>query len=202
MQLYDFAKSGNCYKVRLFLSILSIDYDRIDVDLLGGETQSVEFLRVNPNGMVPVLVDGALVLSESAAILIYLARKYADKSWFPNDPLQSAQVVRWLAFEQNEGRYGLARARLIKLGLSTPLAKTGSLEESQNIGEIALRTLERQLAQTRWLAGTKSPTVTDIACYPYILLAPQGGLELDEYPSIQRWINDIKNIPGYCELLD
>lgn len=202
MQLYDFAKSGNCYKVRLLLSILAIDYERIPVDLLAGETQSATFLEINPSGMVPVLVDGELVLSDSVAILTYLAKRYAAISWFPGEPLQMAQVVRWMAFEQNEGRYGLARARLINLGLDTPLAKTGSLQESQVIGKDALATLERQLDQNDWVASTAQPTIADIACYPYVFLAPQGGFELDDFPAIQRWINKIENIAGYCELLD
>lgn len=202
MQLYDFAKSGNCYKIRLFLSILGIRFTRIPVDMMAGECQTEQFLKINPNGMIPVLIDGELVLYESAAILVYLARHYADKTWFPDDPLQSAQIVRWLAFEQNEGRYGLARARVMALKLHSPLRKIGTLEESQQIGHLALQILERQLAATTWLAATIRPTIADLACYPYVLLAPEGGIPLEKYPAIQRWLNDIKQIPGYCELLD
>lgn len=201
MQLYDFLKFGNCYKARLFLSILNIEYTLTPVDIMAGEHQSDEFLAVNPEGMVPVLCDD-VILPESAAILVYLARQYADSQWLPEDPLQLATVVRWMVFEQNEGRYGLARSRAINLKLHTALAKTGSLKESQRIGVGALAMLDRQLASLQWLAGTNNPTIADIACYPYTLLAPEGGLSLSDFPAVQRWLDDMRNIPGYCKFID
>lgn len=200
MKLYDFVKSGNCYKIRLFLSILGKEYEKIPVDLKGGETSSEEFLKINPNGFVPVLVDDDATILDSAAILTYVAKRYADESWLPNDALQLAAVVRWLAFEQNEGRYGLARARVIQLKTPSLLAETGTLEESRMIGKLALQTLETQLHNSRWLAGGEQPTIADIACYPYVGLSHEGGISRDPYPEVQRWMQQIEALPGYIPL--
>jgi len=198
--LYDLERSGNCYKIRLFLSILGIGYTKVPVNLGAGEHRTPEFLALNPNGLVPVLTDGATTLYDSAAILSYLARKYADAAWFPIEPEPFAQVVRWLAFEQNEVRYGLTRARALALKLSTQLTRTGTLEESLMLANLALEILERRLAETEWLAGTTHPTVADIACYPYTALCGDADLSLDPYPGIRRWIAAIEHRPGYVPL--
>jgi glutathione S-transferase len=200
MKLYDFVKSGNCYKVRLLLSILAKDYQKIPVDLKGGETSSEEFLKINPNGFVPVLVDGETTISDSAAILTYLARTYADVNWLPDDALQLSSVVRWLAFEQSEGRYGLARARIIALKTPSLLAQTGTLEESQSIAELALQTLDKHLQQNQWLAGGEQPSIADIACYPYVALSHEGGISREPYVEVRRWMQQIETLPGYIAL--
>ena len=101
MKLYDLERSGNCYKIRLFLSILGINYTKVPVNLFAGENRASEFLAMNPNGLVPVLIDNEITLYDSVAILSYLARTYADNNWFPDNIIQSSQVIRWLAFEQS-----------------------------------------------------------------------------------------------------
>ena len=76
MKLYDYAPSGNGYKVRLLLAHLGIKYERIEVDSNAGDTQTPEFLKINPNGKVPAMVDGDFKLFESMAINLYLAAKH------------------------------------------------------------------------------------------------------------------------------
>jgi len=200
MKLYDLERSGNCYKIRLFLSILDIDYKKIPVDVNAKENSSKEFLAMNPNGLVPVLVEDSTTVYDSAAILSYLARKYAEDIWFPAEPVQFAQVIRWLVFEQNEGRYGLARARAVALNIQSRFAISGNLKESQAIGTLALQILEKQLTQTSWLAGGNHATVCDIACYPYTAMCSQGGLSLEPYPAVNNWIKRIENLDGYVPL--
>ncbi|TNF91703.1 MAG: glutathione S-transferase family protein [Gammaproteobacteria bacterium] len=200
MKLYDLEISGNCYKIRLFLSILGIEYTKIPVDVKAGENTSSEFLAMNPNGLVPVLIDGPKTIYDSAAILSYLAKTYADDQWFPDEPVQFSKVIRWLAFEQSEGRYGLARARIKLLNNPSPLASLGTLEESQTLGKQALETLNKQLTETDWLAEGASATICDIACYPYTAMSNEGGLSLEPYPAIKRWIKDIENLSGYVPL--
>lgn len=200
MKLYDFEKSGNCYKIRLFLSILNLEYTKIAVNVGAGETNSSEFLRLNPNGLVPVLVDGNKTIYDSAAILSYLAISYADESWFPRDAVQFSRVIRWLAFEQSEGRYGLARARILSLKTPSKLARFGDLEEAQALGKTALETLNKQLAETTWLAGGTAPTICDIACYPYTAMCGEGGLTLRPYSAIKRWMNNIEELADYVAL--
>ncbi len=200
MLLYDIERSGNCYKIRLFLSILGIDYQKHRVDLRAGELNSAEFRALNPNGFVPVLTDGDLVMYDSAAILTYLARRYAADSWLPLEPIALAKTVRWLAFEQNEGRYGLARSRAIVLNNPTPFAQSGNLHECQAIGKTALATLDTQLRANKWLAETDQPTIADIACYAYAALSAEGGFVLQDYSALGRWLTDVRALPGYAPL--
>lgn len=199
MQLYDLSRSGNCYKIRLFLSVLEIDYETLPVDAKAGKLQSPEFLALNPNGLVPVLIDGDVTIYDSAAILTYLALNHGGESWLPLDPLGLGRVVRWLTFEQAEGRYGLARARAQVLKLVTPLAESGSLPESLALANSALGTFERQLSDTAWLAGD-DPTIADIACYPYTALVPDAGISLEPYGAIGRWMGAVERLPGYVAL--
>ena len=200
MKLYDLAISGNCYKIRLFLSLVDISYTKISVDVHAGENKATEFLSMNPNGLLPVLVDGETTIYDSAAILTYLAKSYADESWLPTDPVTMSTVIRWLAFEQSEGRFGLARARARLFKKPPPFALLGTLEESQTIGASALAILNQQLMQTEWLAGGSEPTIADIACYPYTAMSEEGGLSLGNYSAIQRWMKNIENLKGYIPL--
>jgi len=200
MKLYDLERSGNCYKIRLFLSILGINYTKVAVNLFAGENRTSEFLAMNPNGLVPVLIDDEVTLYDSVAILSYLAKTYADDNWFPDNTIQFSKVIRWLAFDQSEGRYGLARARAIALNNPSSLARTGSLEESQVIGIAALETLNQQLSETNWLAGSSDPTICDIACYPYTAMSSDGGLSLEPYSAVHRWMKKIEGFSGYISL--
>ncbi len=199
ISLYGFEVSGNCYKIRLFLSLINQDYENVVVDVKAGENRTPEFLQMNPNGLLPVVTDGDNVIYDSAAILTYLAATYAE-AWLPREPTDLAGVVRWLAFEQSEGRYGLARARAMVRKMPSPMAKLGTLDESQTIGTEALQILEQQLSQSRWLIGHDHPTIADIACYPYTAMSDQGGLPLDPYPSINRWLDAVRQLPGYVSL--
>ena len=200
IKLYGFEVSGNCYKIRLFLSLLNLDYENVVVNVKAGENKTPEFLEMNPNGLLPVLSDGGTVIYDSAAIITYLAKSYADGIWIPRDAPTLAAVIRWLAFEQSEGRYGLARARAMVRKMPSPLATLGTLEESQSIATEALQILDQQLATSRWLVSQQQATIADIACYPYTAMAEQGGLSLAEYASVNRWLNDIRSLPGYIEL--
>lgn len=197
MKLYDFGRSGNCYKIRLFLSLIGLSHETVTVDLSRGEHREPWFLAINPEACVPVIDDDGTVLHDSAAILVYLAEKYADGNWLPKEALTAAMVTRWLVFEQGMMRYGLARGRSISLNNPIRLAGTGSLDECHRIGTDALDLLEAQLSQTTWLVGNDHPTIADVACYPYSLLAPDAGLSLEAYPAIMEWFGNIETLPGY-----
>ncbi|MCP4089340.1 MAG: glutathione S-transferase family protein [Gammaproteobacteria bacterium] len=199
MKLYDLELSGNCYKIRLFLSILAIEYTRMSVNVGQGELKGSKFLKMNPNGLVPVLIDGSTTVYDSSAILTYLAKTYADECWLPAEIVEFSNVIKWLVFEQSDIRYGLARARAIKLSMPTPLAKLGTLEDSQALAIAALGALNRQLTATDWLAGGSSVTICDIACYSYTALASDGGLFLEEFPAIRGWMDSIQSLNGYIE---
>jgi len=200
MKLYDLPRSGNCHKIRLFLSILGLEYEKIPVDVNAGDLRKPEFLAINPNGLVPVLIDGDNTIYDSAAILVYLALAHGGEAWISSDPIKLGSIVRWLTFEQAEGRYGLARARAIKLQLRTPLVASGTFEESKMLAESALNTFEQRLSQHSWLAGGDTPTIADIACYPYTALITDAGIALEPYAAVCRWLQDIESLPGFVPL--
>jgi len=191
MKLYDVARSGNCHKVRMLLAQLSLPHEIVAVDLPGGETKLPAFLKLNPRGQVPVLEDAGEIIWDSQAILVYLARKQSDETWLPTAPLTMARAMQWLAVSENEILYGLARARAA-LHFKAPW----SVADSQALGTQALILLETHLTQREWLAASH-PTIADIACYPYVALAPRAGLSLDAYPAIVAWIRRIQAWPNY-----
>lgn len=199
MKLYDLERSGNCYKARLLLALLEVPYERIPMALETGVQRSESYLRLNPRGQIPVLEVDGVGIWDSTAILVYIARRFGGDLWFPSEPLAMARVTQWLALEQNEGRYGVARARAIGLKMTSEFARTGNLEEAQRFARVALSTLEGRLTDHLWLAGDH-PTIADIACYPYTALSPDGGIELDPYPAIRGWFKRIEALPRYIPL--
>jgi glutathione S-transferase len=191
MKLYSFQLSGHSHRARLFLSILGIDHETIEVDLRKREQKSPEHLKLNPLGQVPVLVDGDKVIADSTAILIYLARQYAPKSWLPDTPYEAAQVQRWLSVASGEITYGLAAARLITL-FGVPRNAEETIERSHAI----LAVLDQALAQNDWIAGA-APTIADIALYSYVERAPEGNVDRSPYAHVNRWLRRVEALPGF-----
>jgi glutathione S-transferase len=191
LRLYDLDRSGNCYKVRLMMSMLGLDYERIRIDSTAGETQTPEFKRLNPRGQIPVLVDGDRVVWDSMAILVYLARRFGDEHWLPRDVLGETSVMQWLAVSENELLYGLARAR-ITVVFSRPF----DLEQCHRDARSGLEAMEARLAVHLWLAA-EHPTIADIACYPYVSLAGEGRFSLAPYPSVRGWLQRVEGLPSW-----
>ncbi|MEJ2455910.1 MAG: glutathione S-transferase family protein [Candidatus Thiodiazotropha sp.] len=195
LKLYDMDRSGNCYKVRLLLSMLGLDYQRLTVDILAGESLTPEFKRLNPRGQVPVLVDGETVIWDSMAILVYLARRYGDSDWLPEDALGEARVMQWLAVSENELLYGLARARA-KILFDRPY----DLAQCHRDAEPGLQAMQQRLAAAPWLAAER-PTIADIACYPYVSLAGEGHFPLEPYPAVTAWLERLQQLPGWVPMV-
>ncbi len=192
MNLYDVPRSGNCHKVRLLLSIAGIEYDRITIDFQGLEHKSPEHIARNPRGQVPVLDDSGHLIHDSQAILTYLATKYPSaRNWLPTDAEGLADVVSWLSFAANEIAAGPMTARGIN-----KLGRAGNLDEAQAKSLATLAILDGQLTANDWLAAGHS-TIADLACYPYVGLAPQGGIDLKPYAGIVAWLRRIESLPGY-----
>ena len=196
MRLYDFERSGNCYKVRLLLGMLGLEYDRVPVDSSKGETQTPEFKTLNPRGQIPVLEDGDLRLWDSQAILVYLACRHGDPErpggpWLPLDPVGQARVMQWLALSENELLYGLARARAALL-----FDRPFDLAACQAEGRAGLGVLEAHLRDREWLVGEVA-TIADVACYPYVALADEAAIPLAPYPAVEAWLERFPRLPGY-----
>lgn len=195
LKLFDYPRSGNCYKIRLLLAELKLDYERVPVDILEGETSSPEFKQLNPRGQVPLLADGETLIWDSMAILVYLARRYGDERWLPRDPLGEARVMQWLAVSENELLYGLARARA-----ALRLRRPYDLAQCQREGHAGLAALESRLSRASWLAAEHA-TIADIACYPYVALAHEGDVSLEQYPGVQNWIGRVEGLSGWVPML-
>lgn len=194
MKLYDLELSGNCYKIRLFLSLMNVKYELVPVDFMAGQHKSPEFLQLNPFGQIPILEDDDLILRDSQAILVYLAKKHGGEAWFPSDAAGMAQVTQWLSTAANEIARGVADARLSKkFGFAI------DLDAAQKKAESILNLIEQHLKQYQWLVLNR-PTIADIACFPYIALAPEGGVIIDKYPAINQWCDRIKKLPLFIEM--
>jgi glutathione S-transferase len=194
LKLYDFPLSGNCYKIRLLLSMLGLPYQRETIDSTSGETQTAEFKQLNPRGQIPVLIDGDVRLWDSMAILVYLARRYGDEQWLPADALGEARVMQWLAVSENELLYGLARARITVL-----FDKPFDLEQCHREARPGLEAMERRLGEGDWLASDHA-TIAEIACYPYVALAHQGQVSLEPYPQVQAWLKRVEALEGWVPM--
>jgi len=195
MKLYDYPASCNCYKVRLLLSNLGLDYERVPVDIFGGDTLTDQFALINPARATPVLeTDDGRFLPESGAILLYLAH---GTPLLPSEPFELAQVVRWLQYEQADlvPAIGGLRFRLLAGRLSeTDPDAVRRREEADQV----LRLLDGQLFARSFLVGERY-TVADIAVYGYTHRAGEAGIDLDPYPNVRAWLTRVEEQPGYME---
>ena len=196
MRLHRNAISGHCHRVELFLNILGVPYESVDVDLRAGAHKTPEFLAMNPFGQIPVFEDGELVLADSNAILVYLARKYDPSGrWLPNDPVGAARVQRWLSVAAGPLAYGPAAARRISL-FKTPQ----DLVFAQGVAVGLLKVLDGVLASETWLAGPEA-TLADIAMYAYVARAPEGKVDLAQFANVKGWLQRVERLPGFVPML-
>ncbi|MEA5443193.1 glutathione S-transferase [Cyanobium gracile] len=195
LKLLGHELSGNSYKVRLLLELLGLDYDWVRVDLMAGEHKGAAFLALNPFGQVPVLQDGSVTLADAQAILFFLAARQGDGQWLPSDPLEQARVVRWLSTAAGEVRQGPESARLHHLfGVKAiPIAR------AHEKAALILSQLDQHLLHRQWLE-LERPTIADIAVFPYVALAGDGGVDLAPYPNVRAWIGLIQALPGYVPM--
>lgn len=192
IQLYGHELSGNSYKAKLLLSLLGLDYEWIQVDLLAGAHKQPEFLALNPFGQVPVLVDQNVILPDAQAILVYLARQYGNESWLPLEAEPMSRVIRWLSTTAGEIRQGPEAARLYHLFKATSI----DLERANQKAEFILIQLNDHLATRTWLEFDH-PTIADVAVFPYIALAPDGKISLETYPNVLAWSDRVKQLPSF-----
>jgi glutathione S-transferase len=191
MKLYHFALSGHAHRAHLFASLLGLPYELINVDLAAGAHKKPEFLALNPFGQVPVLDDDGTVVSDSNAILVYLAKKSGQGQWLPEDAKGSAEVQRWLSVAAGELAYGPAAARLI-----TVFGARFNPDEVISRAHTLLARIEAHLTDRNWLVG-KGPTIADVALYSYIASAPEGNVDLSDYPRVNAFLRRIEALPGF-----
>lgn len=191
MKLYHHPLSGHAHRARLFVSLLGLPHELVEVDLKAGAHKAPEFLKLNPFGQVPVLDDDGVVIADSNAILVYLAKKAGRGDWLPEDPAGAAAVQRWLSVAAGEVAYGPAAARLI-----TVFGARLNADEVIARAHVLLQRLESVLAAQDWLAGAR-PTIADVAIYSYVARAPEGNVDLAGYPAVNAFLRRVEALPGF-----
>lgn len=203
MKLYSYEESGNSYKVRLLLSFLAIKHTLVNIDLMQDEQHQAGYLAINPRGEVPALVDGEVILRDSAAILIYLAGLHGGKPWWSDEAAEQGAIAEWLAFAASWVQFGVFTARaMVSFGIPAnglPHDFEDNLAAAKLRGQHSLEILEEALTTRTWLACDR-PTIADIAVFPYIALAPMGDISLAAYPSVLQWIERFKSLPGFVSI--
>ena len=195
LRLYDYAASCNCYKVRLLLAHLGIQYERIPIDIFAGETLTADYARMNPMRTTPVLeATGGRYLVESNAILLYLAR---GTEYLPEASTQLAEIVRWLIYEQTDvvPMIGGLRFRLLT-GRLTP-GDPDAVRRAAGAREV-LELLDDHLSAREFFVAGRY-TIADIAIYGYTHLAHEAGLELTPWTRLRDWLARVERQPGYIE---
>jgi glutathione S-transferase len=197
LKLYDYLPSGNSYKVRLLLSQLAIPYERIDIDILKGETRTPAFLAKNPNGRIPLLeIAAGDFLAESNAILFYLARSGA---LLPEDPSHQAQVLQWLFFEQYSHEPYIATSRYWIALLNKEREYREELAKKREPGYAALKVMNRHLAKHDFFVGGRY-TIADIGLYAYTHVAHEGGFDLSSFTHLLAWLQRVEAQPRHIDI--
>ena len=197
LKVYGDYNSGNCYKVKLMLHLLGLEYQWHAIDILKGEAQTPAFLAKNPNGKVPVLeLEDGTCLWESNAILNFLAD---GRDFLPGEPRLRTQVLQWQFFEQYSHEPYIAVARFIEFYLGLPPERLEEYRKLQTRGYKALDVMEQQLGRTPFLVG-EHYSIADVTLYAYTHVAHQGGFDLSAYPAITAWLERVASHPRHVAM--
>ncbi|MCC5621632.1 glutathione S-transferase family protein [Nostoc sp. CHAB 5715] len=197
LRLYDFLPSGNGYKIRLLLTQLGMPFERVELNILKGETRTPEFLSKNPNGKIPIIeIEPGKYLAESNAILVYLSE---GTEFLPYDRFLRAQVLQWLCFEQYSHEPFIATSRFWISILGKTEEYSEAIKQKRESGYAALSLMEKYLNSHTFFVGERY-TIADIALFAYTHVADEGGFDLTQFPAIQAWIERVKAQSRYISI--
>ena len=197
MVLYNSAVSGNCYKVRLLLAHLGLEYETVDVSVVDRSNRAELLGDLNPGLRVPTIVlDDGRPLAESNAILWYFGH---GTQFVPTDPYERAQVLQWQFFEQYSHEPNIAVARFWIVYSGTPERFEARLPARMQGGYVALDAMEGHLTSRTFLVGG-SYSLADISLYAYTHVSHEGGFDLDPYPAIRKWLGRVAAQPGHVPI--
>lgn len=197
IKLYRHPLSGHSHRAEMFLRLLGLPIELIDVDLVAGEQRLPTFLHLNRFGQVPVIDDGGTVVADANAVLTYLALRYGPEHWSPREPVQAARVQQWLSQAAGALSRGAATARAINV-FRIPRDNQAAVQEAHWLFAHADAALAESGAP--WLAGGALPTIADIAMYTYTAHAPEGDISLDAYPALRAWLGRVEALPGFTPM--
>ncbi|MEM7683227.1 MAG: glutathione S-transferase [Pseudomonadota bacterium] len=192
IKLYRNPKSGHSHRAELMMALLEVPYETVDLDMANGAHKAPDYLAISPFGQVPAIDDNDTTLSDSNGIITYLVDRYGDTAeWVGRDPVEKAQVQRWLSVAAGEIASGPCAARLVtvfgaEFDHAVCVAKSHAL----------FRIMEDYLSDKTFLVSER-PTLADVAGYSYIAHAPEGGVSLEAYPAIRSWLARIEALPNF-----
>jgi len=197
LTLYDYLDSGNGYKIRLLLAQLARPYAWRELDIMQGASRTAEFLRKNPNGRIPTIeLEDGTCIAESNAILWYLAE---GSRFLPAEPVQRAQVLQWMFFEQYSHEPYVATPRFIVKHLPPDSPRRAELPKRLEQGRAALQVIETHLEGRQFLVGGRY-TIADIALYAYTHVAHEAQLDLAPYPRLRAWLDRVAAQPRHVPI--
>ena len=196
LRLYDYLASGNAYKVRLLLHQLGIPFERVETDIVRGETRTPEFLARNPNGRIPTLeLEDGTHLAESNAILFYIAE---GTPFLPATRFERALVLQWLCFEQYSHEPNIATVRFwLHTGLDDE--RRAMLPMKRRLGHDALAVMDGRLRARSFFVGERY-SIADIALFAYTHVAGEGGFDLEPYAAVRAWLDRVRAQPGHVPI--
>ena len=191
LTLYDMPASGHCHRVRLFLSVLGLEYEKKPMSTRAGKIMPAEYLAINPLGQVPTFVDGDVVITDSTAALVYLAKRYGGEEWSPSDAADLAAIQRWLSTASGELYRGPVSCRAARV-----FGRELDLGAAEMWSQRLFDWMQSHLDERDWLALDRV-SIADIAMYSYVKVAHEGQLDLAPYPAILRWLKNVEQIDGF-----
>jgi glutathione S-transferase len=197
MLLYNSAVSGNCYKVRLLLAHLGLEYETVDVSVVDRSNRPELLGGLNPALRVPTIVlDDGRPLAESNAIIWY----FGDGTpYVPEAAYERAQVLQWMFFEQYSHEPYLAVARFLLTYSGESERFERHRERLLTGGYAALDAMEARLASHAFFVAERY-SLADIALYAYTHVADEGNFDLDPYPATRAWLDRVTTQPGHVAI--
>ena len=195
IKFYRVAKSGHSHRAELMMALLDLPYETIEVDMANGAHKAPEYIKISPFGQVPAIDDNGTTLSDSNGIITYLMERYGDAAeWSGRDPVEKAQVQRWLSVAAGEIFAGPCSARLVTV-FGAPFDHAECVAKSHALFEV----MEQHLEGKKFLVSERL-TLADVAGYSYIAHAPEGGVSLDPYPNIRNWLANVEGQPRFVAM--
>ena len=196
IDVYSWA-TPNGHKIHIMLEELGLEYKAIPIDIGAGDQFTPEFLAISPNNKIPAIVDSdgpggkPLALFESGAILFYLAEKTGK--FLPLDPVGRYTTMQWLMFQM--GGVGPMLGQAHHFRIYAPEKIEYAVNRYSNEAKRLYGVMDKQLGVTRYLAGNEY-SIADIAAFPWTRSWKNQGIELDEFPNVKRWFDEISARPA------
>lgn len=199
MKLYTFPWSSNARKAVMTAELLGSEVEHVNVNLGKGEQRNPEFLAMSPSGRVPVLVDDGFVLSESNAIMMYLADKKPGNTLLPAATKERYDVIRWLFWQANHwspamGALNFENMLKKRFGGGEPdAAHVKRSEDSvRQLGTL----LDNHLEKHEWLSGSNL-TIADIGIAVPLMYTVPSKIPVEGFAHVQRWYSQIKSLDAW-----